>query len=301
MRVAVTGATGLIGSRLVAELLERGDQVTAFSRDPARAERELGVAASRWDPEDGPAPADILSLADGVVNLAGENLVRRWTGGAKAKIRSSRVEGTRNLVAGLRAADPRPAVLVSGSAVGYYGPRGDERVDESGAAGSDFLSRVCEDWEAEADEARALGMRVVRVRTGVVLAGGGGALAKMLPPFKAGVGGPVAGGQQYVPWVHLEDVVGLILAALDDDRWSGPVNATAPEPVTNAELSKALGRALRRPAVLPVPGFALSVLYGEMGQVVTTGQRVVPARALELGYDFRHADLDEALRSALAK
>ena len=299
MRVAVTGATGLIGSRLVAALVERGDDVTALSRNPAGAEQKLGVAAARWDPGEGEAPAGVLARQDAVVHLAGENLARRWTDKAKAEIRESRVEGTRNLVAGLRAADPRPAVLVSSSAVGYYGPRGDEPIDESAAAGSDFLARVCEEWESEADEARALGMRVVRVRTGVVLARGGGALAKMLPPFKAGVGGPVAGGRQYVPWVHRDDVVGMILAALDDERWSGPINACAPEPVTNAELSKALGRALHRPAIFPVPAFAIGILFGEMGQVVTTGQRAVPARPLELGYAHRHTDLDEALRSAL--
>jgi uncharacterized protein (TIGR01777 family) len=301
MRVVVTGATGLIGSRLVEALKERGDDVTALSRDPAKAAKSLGVSAEAWDPSGGPAPASALSGQAAVVNLAGENIAQRWSSPARAAIRETRIDGTRNLVAGLREAEPRPQVLVSASGVGYYGPRGDERVDESGAAGSDFLAKVCDDWEAEADEARALGMRVVRLRTGVVLAKGGGALAKMLPPFRAGVGGPVAGGEQWVPWVHIDDVVGMYLAALDDDRWTGPVNASAPEPVTNTALSKALGRALRRPAVMPVPAFALKLLYGEMSQVVTTGQRAVPARAEELGYEFRHTDLDEALGSALER
>jgi uncharacterized protein len=301
MRVALTGATGLIGSRLVAVLKDRGDEVTVLSRNPEKAAAALGVRAERWDPNAGPAPTAALAGRHAVVNLAGENVAQRWSGRAKDTIRSSRVDGTRNLVAGLREADPRPDVLVSGSAVGYYGPRGDERIDESATSGSDFLAKVCDDWEAEAEEARALGMRVVRLRTGVVLAKGGGALAKMLPPFKAGVGGPVAGGDQWVPWIHLDDVVGMYVAALDDDSWTGAVNVTAPEPVTNAELSKALGRALHRPAVMPVPGLALKVLYGEMSQVVTTGQRAVPARAQELGYAFRHAELDEALRAALGR
>jgi uncharacterized protein (TIGR01777 family) len=301
MKVAVTGATGLIGSALVAALKGRGDDITALSRDPGRAAAQLGVSAVAWEPASGPAPAAALAGHDAVVNLAGANIAQRWSTKAKEAIRTSRIDGTRNLVEGLRAADPRPRVLVSASGVGYYGPRGDELVDESGAAGSDFLAKICDDWEAAADEARALGMRVVRLRTGVVLAKEGGALAKMLPPFRAGVGGPVAGGRQWVPWVHLDDVVAMYMAASDDDRWTGPVNAAAPEPVTNAELSKALGRAIHRPAVLPVPAIALKILYGEMSQVVTTGQRAVPARAQELGYGFRHSDLDEALGAALGR
>jgi uncharacterized protein (TIGR01777 family) len=203
------------------------------------------------------------------------------------------------VVAGLRAAAPRPGTLVSASGVGYYGPRGDERLDESAEPGSDFLAEVVQAWETEAEAAEELGLRVVRVRTGVVLDRAGGALAKMLPPFRAGIGGPVAGGRQYMPWIHLDDLVGIYLAALDGEDWSGPVNASAPEPVPNREFSKALGRALHRPAFAPVPAFALRILYGEMAEIVTTGQRAVPKRALELGYTFRHPDLDEALAAAL--
>lgn len=296
----MTGATGLIGSRLVARLTERGDAVTVLSRDPEAARERLGeVEAHAWSPTDEPAPAAALSGRDGVVHLAGENVAQRWSHDAKEAIRTSREAGTRNLVAGLRAADPRPAVLVSSSAAGYYGPRGEERLDENASAGSDFLAEVCRAWEAEALGAEALGMRVVRIRTGVVLDKAGGALAKMLPPFKAGVGGPVAGGDQYVPWIHADDVVGLYLAALDDAGWNGPVNASAPEPVTNRALSKALGRALHRPAIAPIPAVALKVLYGDMAQIVTTGQRAVPAKALEHGYAFRHPELDEALEAAL--
>jgi uncharacterized protein (TIGR01777 family) len=190
-------------------------------------------------------------------------------------------------------------VLVSASAVGYYGPRGDEPVTEEVAPGGDFLAGICAAWEREAEQAEQLGMRVVRVRTGVVLDRGGGALAKMLPFFRLGIGGPVAGGRQYMPWIHVDDLVGVYLAALDGGEWSGPVNATAPAPATNAEFSKALGRALRRPAIAPVPALAIRALYGEMAGIVVTGQRAVPERAQALGYRFEHPELDEALRSAL--
>jgi len=192
-------------------------------------------------------------------------------------------------------------VLVSGSAIGYYGAHEDEPIDEEAPFGTDFLAQVCVAWEQAAAAAGRLGMRVVRLRTGVVLDPAGGALAKMLPPFKLGVGGPVAGGRQYVSWIHADDLTGIVLSALDDERWSGAVNGTAPEPVTNAELSKALGRALRRPAVLPVPALALRILYGEMAQIVTDGARVLPAKALVLGYEFVHPSLDEALASALSR
>src|SRR5436309_778506 len=300
MRVTVTGATGLIGSRLVARLLERGDEVTVLSRDPDRARAALGeVTALAWEPSGGPAPAEGLAGRDGVVHLAGEPVAQRWSDAVKERIRGSRELGTRNLVAGLRAAEPRPGVLVSASGIDYYGARGDERIDETAPAGVDFLAQVVEAWEREARAADDLGLRTVQLRTAVVLAGAGGALAKMLPPFRAGIGGPVAGGRQYMPWIHLDDLVGMYLAALDDPSWSGPINASAPEPVTNREFSKALGRALHRPAVAPVPAFALRLLYGEMARVITTGQRAVPRRALELGYEFRHPDLDEALASAL--
>jgi uncharacterized protein (TIGR01777 family) len=240
-----------------------------------------------------------LAGRDAVVHLAGEPVAQRWSDTAKERILVSRELGTRNLVAGLSAAEPRAGVLVSASGVGYYGPRGDERVDESAKPGDDFLAEVTKVWEAEAAAAEEVGLRVVLVRTGVVLDRAGGALAKMLPPFRAGIGGPVAGGRQYLPWIHLDDLVGIYLAALDGDDWSGPVNASAPEPVTNKEFSKALGRALHRPAFAPVPAFALRILYGEMAEIVTTGQRAIPKRVTELGYAFRHPDLDEALAAAL--
>jgi uncharacterized protein (TIGR01777 family) len=305
MRVTVTGASGLIGRALVTELRdEHGAEVTVLSRNPSRTQTPDGVQAMHWDPMSEPAPRAALSGADAVVHLAGENVAQRWSKQAKRAILESRVTGTRNLLAGLEAIDrseigQRPRTLISGSAVGYYGPHGEEPLDEDSPPGNDFLAETCVAWEAEAQKAAALGMRVVLVRTGVVLDRDGGALKRMLPPFQIGVGGPVAGGAQYMSWIHREDLVGMICAALQDERWLGPVNGTAPEPVTNREFSHALGHALHRPSLLPVPGIALNLLYGEMAEIVTTGARVMPAKPLVLGYDFRHPELGEALRSAL--
>jgi uncharacterized protein len=299
MRVAITGATGTIGRALVAELTRRGDEVTALSRNPAGA--GLEVETLGWpDPKKERPPAGAFHGRDAVVHLLGENLAQRWSDEAKREIRDSRVLATRNLVAALNdvpEAD-RPRTLVSQSAVGWYGPRGPERVDEDQPGGSDFLAGVVRDWEAEARTAE--GMRVVLTRTGVVLSPQGGALEKMLPFFKLGIGGPVAGGKQYVPWVHMDDVVGAMVFCLDAEAANGPVNVTAPEPATNKELSRTLGRVLRRPAFAPVPGLAVKALYGEMAMVVTTGQRAVPGRLMELGYEFRQPDLETALRGAIA-
>jgi uncharacterized protein (TIGR01777 family) len=300
-RVTVTGATGLIGPRLIRELQAGGCEVTVLSRDPERARAKLGdVEAVAWDLMREPAPAAALEGRDGVVHLAGEPVAQRWSERAKRAIRESRVAGTEHLLEGLRGTEQRPKVLVSSSATGYYGPHGPEPLDEEAPPGDDFLAEICVAWEAVAERAVELGMRVLRVRTGVVLDSGGGALEKMLAPFKLGVGGPVAGGRQYMPWVHVDDVVGIMTTALADERWNGAANATAPLPVTNREFSRALGRVLRRPAILPVPGAALKLLYGEMSEIVTGGARVVPAKPLMLGYSFRHPDLDEALRSALS-
>jgi uncharacterized protein len=300
MRITVTGATGRLGTMIVRELTQRGDEVTVLTRSAAKVRERLGdaVEAVEWDPTAGPAPAEALAGRDAVVHLAGEDIAQRWNDAALGRIRSSREVGTRNLVEGLRAADPRPRALISASAVGYYGNRHD-RTDEDAPPGDDVLAEICIAWEREAERATELGLRVVMVRTGVVLDRHGGALAKMLPPFRLGVGGPVAGGRQPLPWIHVEDVVGIYLQAIDDERWSGPVNATAPEPVSNREFSRALGRALRRPAFAPVPAFAIRLLYGGMAKLVVEGQRAIPRRALELGYRYRHPDLDEALRSAL--
>ena len=301
MRVAVTGATGTIGRAIVGALRERGDEVTALSRSAERARDVLGVEAAEWgDPKTEPPPLDALRGRDGVVNLVGEQIAQRWSDDSKREIRDSRILATRNLVSALGELpqEERPKVLVSQSGAGWYGFQDDERLDESAPAGDDFLAQLSVGWEAEARHAEELGVRVVVNRTGVVLSDSGGALEKMLPFFKAGVGGPVAGGKQYVAWVHLDDVVGAILFELDTEAASGPVNLTAPEPVTNREFSKALGRALGRPAFAPVPALAVRALYGEMANIVTTGQRAVPARLEELGYGHRRPDLDAALRDA---
>jgi uncharacterized protein (TIGR01777 family) len=303
MNVTITGATGLIGSRLVRALRARGDDVTVLSRSPAKAWTALGgdVEAVAWDPMAGPAPAEALRGRDAVVHLAGEPVAQRWDDRARRAIRESREVGTANLVAGLGEVEQaeRPGVLVSASAVGYYGPRGDELVTEATPPGDDFLAGVCVAWEREADAAAGLGVRVVKIRTGVVLDKSGGALGRMLPPFRLGVGGPVAGGRQYMPWIHVDDLAGLYLRAADDASWSGAYNGSAPEPVTNRELSKALGRALHRPAIAPVPAFAIKLLYGDMAEVVTEGQRAVPERALAGGFTYAFADLDAALEDAL--
>jgi uncharacterized protein len=303
VKIAVTGATGTIGSALVRELLVRGDEVVALSRRPSRARATLGIEAAGWErPKSEPAPADALRGRDGVVNLLGEPLAQRWTEAAKQEIRDSRILGTRNLVGALSelAEGERPRVLVSQSGIDWYGARGDEPVDESEPPASDFLAQIIADWEAEARRAEELGVRVVTTRTGMVLSESG-ALEKMLPPFRLGVGGPVAGGRQYVSWVHLDDVAGALAFCLHTEAATGPVNVTAPEPVTNREFSKALGRVLRRPAVMPVPALALKVLYGEMAVVVTTGRRAVPRRLQGLGYEFRRPDLEDALRDATGR
>jgi uncharacterized protein len=302
-RVVISGATGLIGSSVVRALTERGDQVVALSRSSRRALDVLGaqVEAYEWpDPTGEPPPAAALEGADAVIHLLGEPVAQRWSEQAKARIRDSRVRSTRMLVAGLRGLPDghRPATLLCGSTIGFYGPRDDRELDEEAPPGEDFLARIVVDWEAEAAAASDL-VRVVMLRTGVVLSSSGGALAKMLPPFRLGLGGPVAGGRQYFSWIHLDDEVAAQLFCLDAPGAHGPVNLTAPHPVTNAELSRALGRALHRPAILPVPGLALRLLYGEMAEIVTTGQRVLPARLRQLGFEFRHPGLDPALQDVL--
>jgi uncharacterized protein len=302
MRVLITGATGTIGRAVLERVRSRGDEVVVTSRDPARARGTLGpeLELHSWpDPITAPPPPAALRV-DGIIHLIGEPIDQRWTDEARRRIRASRVGSTAQLVAGLEALPEaqRPRVLVSQSAVGYYGDRGAEILQEDARPGGDWLAEVVVAWEQAAHRAPA-GVRSVTTRTGVVLSPSGGALATMLPFFKLGVGGPVAGGSQYVPWIHLDDVVGALLHCLDRAEATGAANLTAPEPVTNKQLSQALGHVLRRPAFLPVPGFALSLLYGEMAQLVTGGQRAVPAQLTELGYAFSHPDIEEALGDVL--
>lgn len=302
LRIVVTGATGTIGSAVCRALLGRGDQPIGLTRNPAEAEAKLPeVEWHAWpDALGSEPPAEALSGADGVIHLLGEPISQRWTAAAKERIRDSRVLSTRNLVAALHKLDApqRPRVLVSQSAAGYYGPRQAEQIDEHASAGDDFLAGVVRAWEQEALGA-ANSCRVAVTRSGVVLSPSGGALAKMLPFFRAGIGGPVAGGRQYFPWIHIDDMVAVLLFCIDTAEAEGPVNATAPRPVDNAELARALGRVLNRPAVLPVPGFALRLLYGDMSEIITTGQRVIPRRLEELHFEFSHPEIEPALRDVL--
>ncbi|HLY49431.1 MAG TPA: TIGR01777 family oxidoreductase [Solirubrobacteraceae bacterium] len=305
MRIAVTGATGTIGRAVCRDLQTRGAQVVALSRNRSRARQALGgeVEVHAWvDPARETPPVEALAGADAVIHLLGEPVAQRWSQAAKARIRDSRVFSTRMLVAALgELPEPeRPTTLVSQSGTGFYGPRDDRQLDESAPPGSDFLAQVVRQWESEAAAARDLA-RVVMTRTGVVLSPAGGALEKMLPFFRLGLGGPVAGGRQYVPWIHLDDVAAGLVFCAQHAELAGPINLTAPVPVTNAELAAALGRVLHRPAVLPVPALALRVIYGEMAQIVTTGQAVLPRRLTEAGYEFRYRDLDAALRDVLAR
>jgi uncharacterized protein len=299
MRVLVTGASGRIGKALCDELLGRGDEVVGLTRNPDQAaQSQPQVTWHAWEPTlERPAPAAFEGV-DGVINLVGEKINQRWTDEAKQKIMDSRKVATHNLVGAIESLTTKPGVLVSQSAVGYYGNRGDETVDETSAPGEGFDARVCVEWERAAHEVEAAGVRLAIVRTGQVMETEGGILGELLLPFKLGLGGPLAGGAQWVPWIHLSDEVGILVWALDTEAVSGVVNGTAPKPVTNKEWSKALGRALHRPAVLPIPGFAVEVKFGrEFGKVAQGGQRVLPRRTEELGYAFKFPEIDGALRN----
>ncbi|MBV9122228.1 MAG: TIGR01777 family oxidoreductase [Planctomycetes bacterium] len=307
MRVLVTGATGLIGNHLLPRLRERGDAVVVLTRRPAAARERLGTDCTivEGDPTREGTWMDALADCDGVINLAGESVFgKRWNEEVKNLLRESRVQATANVVKALarnpRTAEGQPRVLVNASAIGYYGPRGDEELIESSPPGNDFLAGVTTAWENAARPAEQHGLRTALVRIGIVLDPRGGALAQMVPPFKFGLGGPVASGKQWMSWIHYHDVVGILLLALDNAAAVGPINGTAPQPVTNRDFARALGRTLHRPSFLPVPAFALKLRFGEVAEVLTTGQRVLPARAQSLGYRFQFPDLDGALRDLLA-
>jgi uncharacterized protein (TIGR01777 family) len=298
MKVLVTGASGRIGKALCDELLARGDEVVGLTRDPEKA-RAAGaqIAWHAWEPTLERPTAAAFEGVDGVINLVGEKINQRWTDEAKAKIMDSRKVATHNLAGAIESLATKPKAMVSQSAVGYYGNRGDEPLDESSAPGEGFDASVCVEWEKAAHEVEAAGVRLAIVRTGQVMETGGGILGELLLPFKFGLGGPLAGGNQWVPWIHLSDEVGILLWALDTESVSGVLNGTAPNPVTNKEWSKALGRALHRPAVLPIPGFAVEVKFGrEFGKVAQGGQKVLPKRTEELGYAFKFPEIDAALR-----
>jgi uncharacterized protein (TIGR01777 family) len=306
MRVFVTGGTGLIGRRLVQKLLDRGDQPVVLTRRFAAARQSLGPKCELIEGDPMQAGDWINAVADcaAVINLAGENIFnRRWGKRFKQLLADSRILSTRHVVQALGhkpvAASGRPKVLVNASAIGIYGPRDDEELTEASQPGNDFLANLCVEWETEALKAQAAGVRTAMIRVGAVLDKEGGALAKLLTPFKLFAGGPVGKGQQWMSWIHHADVVGLFLLALDNGQAAGPINGTAPNPVTNRQFATALGRALHRPSFLPTPPFGLRVLLGEVADVVTQGQRVLPQRALTLGYLFQYPTVDGALREIL--
>lgn len=296
-RILLLGGSGLIGRRLAPELVVAGFEVVVLSRDPARlVDLPPGVRAVGWDGRTAAGWQAEVEGARAIVNLAGDNVAEgRWTSAKKAAIRDSRQRSTAAVLAALAGAERRPEVLIQGSAVGFYGPRGDEEIPETTGAGDDFLAGVCRDWEAASVGAEALGVRRVVVRTGVVLDPDGGALAKMKIPFQLFAGGPLGNGRQYLPWIHHRDETAALRFLLTHPDARGAFNLTAPEPVPQAEFARQLGHALGRPSLVPTPAFALRLAVGEMAEVLLTGQRAVPKRLLELGFEFRYPRLEAAL------
>ncbi len=305
-RIVIAGGTGFLGSPLAEAYAEDGHDVRILTRGLPAGEAQHdsgtgvpGITRVGWRPDGRSGPwAAVVDGADAVINLAGEGIGdRRWTPQRKAQLRDSRIVPTRSLVAAISGAAARPAVFVSGSGVGYYGPSGDEPKTESSAPGDDFMAHVCQDWEAEAARAATASSRVVLLRTGIVLEKSGGALARMITPFRFFAGGPLGSGRQYMSWIHRRDWIELVRWIVDTPAAAGPINATSPGPVTNREFARALGAALGRPGFVPAPAFALQLLLGEMaGPLVLTGQRVLPARAQALGYHFRYPDIHQAFR-----
>lgn len=303
MKVFVAGGTGLVGQRLVPALRKRGDEVVVLTRSAAKGKQAFpDCTIAEGDPMQAGAWQDAVASCDAVVNLVGEGIfARRWNDDFKKLLRDSRELSTQNIVAALarqpKTAAGQPKALVNASAIGYYGPHGDEELTETAPPGNDFLANLCVEWEKAALVGETHGLRVAIVRVGVVLAKQGGALAQMLTPFKLGVGGKVGSGQQWMAWIHIDDLVGILLLALDNASAKGPLNGTAPKPVINYDFTKALGRALGRPTIFPTPVFALRLLLGEVAEVITAGQRVIPKRPLDLGYSFQFPDIDSALKN----
>ncbi len=299
----MAGASGMVGSALCNSLIDRGDEVVGLSRHPERsAERQPRVEWHGWESSVERPPDEAFEGVDRVVNLAGEPINQRWNRQVKNRIARSRIKATSNLVETLATLDEKPSVLVNASAIGYYGDRGDELLYESAAPGEDFLAGVVVRWEAAAQAASELGVRTVSVRSGHVLDPNGGLLGELVTPFKLGLGGPIAGGKQYMSWIHRHDEVGIILFALDNDQVEGPVNATAPNPVTGKEFARQLGKAVNRPAILPMPGFAIDLIKGSgVGHAAREGQRVFPRKAIDNGYIFKQPELAGALAHLLRR
>ncbi len=298
MKLLITGGTGFIGVPLCDALLQHGHDLLVLTRSPQTQPARPGIRLLPLDTDEWPRA---MGWMDGVINLAGESLAgARWSVEQKRRIRESRVETTRRVVEAIAAAPTKPSVLINASAIGYYGPRADEELTETDSPGRGFLAETCLGWEREAQRAEQIpGIRVVRLRIGLVLGPGGGALSKMVPPFRWWIGGPLGSGRQWVSWIHLDDVIGLVEHLLTQPGLAGPVNATAPHPVTMATLCRELGRALHRPSWAPVPGAVLRLLLGEMADLLLTGQRVLPRAAQQAGFRFRFAELPEALTACL--
>lgn len=298
MKVLVTGASGFVGRRVVAQLLQKNHEVVVLTRSIAKAAVACGSECQfvQWGDMTTPPPAEAFAGVDAVINLMGENIgEKKWDEKQKKKIYDSRINGTKVLVDAIRDLPKKPKTLVNASAIGIYGPRGDETIEENASFGNDFLATVCKDWEAEANKASALGLRVVLMRTGIVIGKNGGALTKMLPVFKLGLGGKLGSGNQYMSWIDVNDLASMYVQAVEDATISGPYNAVSPHPVTNKEFSCQLGKALHRPAIFPAPAFVIEKALGEMSVLVLTGQKVVPTKFRNKKFQFRTASLEKAL------
>lgn len=297
MKVAISGVSGLVGAALRESITSDGHEVIAISRQSSLPP----LKTITWDVENKRFDASGLENVDAVVHLAGEPVAQRWNDARKQAIRDSRVDSTRLLVEGLKSLKNPPKLLLSASAVGFYGDGGDAELDESSPPGEGFLADVCQEWEKATMEALGIGIRAACMRTGIVLSTNGGALPQMLLPFKLGIGGPVGSGSQWMPWIHIDDIVGAYRFVIDNDDLVGAVNATAPNPETNADFAKALGKALHRPAFMPAPAFGLKVLFGEMAEILLEGQRALPKKLLKAGYDFKYPQLQKALEDVIEK
>ena len=294
----VTGASGFVGSRLGSAAAETGHRVIALSRTPETVAAPYAERVEAWKPDTELVPSSVLNDIGAVVHLAGETIGTRWNPDKKQRIRDSRVNSTNQLVESLSKVETKPEVFVCASAIGFYGDSGDEEFTEDSPPGNDFLAEVCQDWELAAQKAENLGIRVVRIRLGHVFGKDGGLLGKMLPPFYMGLGGRLGSGSQWMSWIHIDDVAGIILYAIENQNVNGALNATAPIPVTNIEFTKTLGRVIRRPTLFPVPTFALKLRYGEFTDFMLMSQRVLPEKTLSMGYEFRYADIETALQAS---
>lgn len=299
--VLVTGATGFIGSRVCDALREKEYTVNAVSRDPERARKKLNSVNEiyAWNPDTEQLPSGATSDVNTVIHLAGETIAGRWNAEKKRRIRDSRVLSTRNLVASFASSDTKPQTLICASAIGLYGDSGDESFTEESPPGTDFLAEVCQEWETESQKASEYGIRVVWVRIGLVLGIGGGLLEQVLPPFKMGVGGKLGSGNQWMSWIHVNDVIGIVLHAMDNDNIEGALNATAPSPVRNIEFTKTLGSVLGKPTIFPVPTFGLKIMMGEFANFVVLSQNVLPEKTEACGYQFQYPTLESALKDLL--